>query len=433
MTATIEAPQIKRQSKSAQMRKYGFFPGCVAKESCKELFNSTMLLADKLGIELVELTAAACCGASVLNDTNGRPVARRRCGGHRPAGRRHDGGRRRPGGAGRLRGRLLRRGEPPDGDGRLRHGRRHGPDPRRPGRGARRHGRPARDRLRLRRGRERGPPSPTPGGWSPPTRTTPWAARPARWADYTGAFTAAGTPAGSNPTAGSDQTTAYAYDGDGNLTSLTAVLPGGAQQQTRYVYGVTTAGGLHDNDLLAQTQYPDPATGAASAGQAQTYAYDNLGGRTTYTDRNGTSHAYTYDALGRLTADAVTAFGTGVDQSVARLGYTYTDAGQLATATSYDPSGNVVNQTSDTYDGFGQIASEAQSVSGAVTPVHAHGRVHVRRRPRRPPDGDDLPQRPGPSATTTPAPSTARSAGSRRSATPRARCGRTATKAWTRR
>ncbi len=75
MTVVTEAPQIKRQSKSAQMRKYGFFPGCVAKESCKELFNSTMLLADKLGIELVELTAAACCGASVLNDTN-RDVAR---------------------------------------------------------------------------------------------------------------------------------------------------------------------------------------------------------------------------------------------------------------------------------------------------------------------------------------------------------------------
>ena len=34
-----------------------------------------MLLADKLGIELVELTAASCCGASVLNDTN-RDVAR---------------------------------------------------------------------------------------------------------------------------------------------------------------------------------------------------------------------------------------------------------------------------------------------------------------------------------------------------------------------
>jgi len=75
MTTTLEKPALKRQSNSAQMRKYGFFPGCVAKESCKELFNSTLLLAEKLGIELVELTAASCCGASVLNDTN-RDVAR---------------------------------------------------------------------------------------------------------------------------------------------------------------------------------------------------------------------------------------------------------------------------------------------------------------------------------------------------------------------
>jgi succinate dehydrogenase / fumarate reductase cytochrome b subunit len=75
MSHATEAPHVKRQSKSAQMRKYGFFPGCVAKESCKELFDSTLLLADKLGIELVELTAASCCGASVLNDTN-RDVAR---------------------------------------------------------------------------------------------------------------------------------------------------------------------------------------------------------------------------------------------------------------------------------------------------------------------------------------------------------------------
>ncbi len=75
MAVAMESPAIKRQSKSAQMRKYGFFPGCVAKESCKELFNSTLLLAEKLNIELVELTAASCCGASVLNDIN-RDVAR---------------------------------------------------------------------------------------------------------------------------------------------------------------------------------------------------------------------------------------------------------------------------------------------------------------------------------------------------------------------
>ncbi len=63
------------RTNSSKSKRYGFFPGCVAKESCKELFNSTLLLADKLGIELVELTAASCCGASVLNDTN-RDVAR---------------------------------------------------------------------------------------------------------------------------------------------------------------------------------------------------------------------------------------------------------------------------------------------------------------------------------------------------------------------
>lgn len=75
MAMTMTAPESSRRLKSYQGKKYGFFPGCVAKESCKELFNSTMLLADKLGIELIELTAASCCGASVINDVN-RDIAR---------------------------------------------------------------------------------------------------------------------------------------------------------------------------------------------------------------------------------------------------------------------------------------------------------------------------------------------------------------------
>jgi succinate dehydrogenase / fumarate reductase cytochrome b subunit len=75
MTATVAPAPAKRRSKSALSKRYGFFPGCVAKESCTELFTSTLLLAEKLGIELVELTAASCCGASVLNDVN-RDIAR---------------------------------------------------------------------------------------------------------------------------------------------------------------------------------------------------------------------------------------------------------------------------------------------------------------------------------------------------------------------
>jgi succinate dehydrogenase / fumarate reductase cytochrome b subunit len=73
-TATLSEDRplaSRKMTHSRETKRYGFFPGCVAKESCKELFNSTMLLADKLGIELIELTAASCCGASVINDVQG--------------------------------------------------------------------------------------------------------------------------------------------------------------------------------------------------------------------------------------------------------------------------------------------------------------------------------------------------------------------------
>ena len=48
--------------------KYALFTGCTAKQSTPEQLMSTMAVADKLGIELVELTEASCCGASHLQD-----------------------------------------------------------------------------------------------------------------------------------------------------------------------------------------------------------------------------------------------------------------------------------------------------------------------------------------------------------------------------
>lgn len=48
--------------------KYALFTGCTAKQSTPEQMISTMAVADKLGIELVELTEASCCGASHLQD-----------------------------------------------------------------------------------------------------------------------------------------------------------------------------------------------------------------------------------------------------------------------------------------------------------------------------------------------------------------------------
>ncbi len=48
--------------------KYALFTGCTAKQSTPEQYMSTYAVANKLGIELVELTEASCCGASHLQD-----------------------------------------------------------------------------------------------------------------------------------------------------------------------------------------------------------------------------------------------------------------------------------------------------------------------------------------------------------------------------
>jgi len=50
--------------------KYAYYPGCVAKSSAPELYDSTAQVAQKLDIQLVELTAASCCGAGVINEGN---------------------------------------------------------------------------------------------------------------------------------------------------------------------------------------------------------------------------------------------------------------------------------------------------------------------------------------------------------------------------
>lgn len=48
--------------------KYAFFPGCVSKGGCPELYQSIMHVYPKLGIELEEMTTASCTGAGVLQE-----------------------------------------------------------------------------------------------------------------------------------------------------------------------------------------------------------------------------------------------------------------------------------------------------------------------------------------------------------------------------
>ncbi|MFQ5860611.1 MAG: CoB--CoM heterodisulfide reductase iron-sulfur subunit B family protein [Dehalococcoidia bacterium] len=50
--------------------KYAFYPGCVSRGGCPELYPSSVMVAEKLGIELEELKGASCTGAGVLQEKN---------------------------------------------------------------------------------------------------------------------------------------------------------------------------------------------------------------------------------------------------------------------------------------------------------------------------------------------------------------------------
>lgn len=50
--------------------KVAFYPGCVSKGACPELYVSAQAIADPLGLQLEELTEAPCTGAGVLSEQN---------------------------------------------------------------------------------------------------------------------------------------------------------------------------------------------------------------------------------------------------------------------------------------------------------------------------------------------------------------------------
>ncbi len=52
----------------SQTLKYAYFPGCVAQGACRELYQSTAALTQALGIELLELKKASCCGSGTFKE-----------------------------------------------------------------------------------------------------------------------------------------------------------------------------------------------------------------------------------------------------------------------------------------------------------------------------------------------------------------------------
>ncbi len=52
--------------------KYAFYPGCVSRGGCPELYPAATKVCERLGIELEEMIDASCTGAGVLQEKNER-------------------------------------------------------------------------------------------------------------------------------------------------------------------------------------------------------------------------------------------------------------------------------------------------------------------------------------------------------------------------
>ena len=191
-------------------------------------------------------------------------------------------------------------------------------------------------------------------------------------------------------------TTAFAYDGADNLTSVTFA------DDTSFAYEYDKVGNLisqtdalgnvtaFEYDALRQlvkTTYPDgsEATGSYDAsgnlisttdadGNTATAAYDIVGNLVAVTDALGNTTAYEYDKTGQLTAETlanggkthynydnmgrVTSIVTATGETTS---YTYDAADNILTVTA--PDGGV---TAYTYDAMGRLLTETAS-DGAVT------------------------------------------------------------------
>ena len=180
-------------------------------------------------------------------------------------------------------------------------------------------------------------------------------------------------------TADSNKRTEFSYSLDGLLNMLVAKNSVTGDQVTRWEYGTTLAdSGIASTTLLRAKIFPDSDDASNPLGNGGDgiydrieYSYDRQGGMVSLLDQNQTRHDYDYDLLGRVIHDRVAVLGSGVDGAVRRISMTYDALGRRAKVTSWNNSsvgsGTVVNEVEFTYDDFGNLKEDIQSVQGAVT------------------------------------------------------------------
>ena len=142
----------------------------------------------------------------------------------------------------------------------------------------------------------------------------------------------------------------------GNLTSTTTTIS--ASQSATETFGYYPTGWLKD-----EIQPID-----ASHSITVSYAYDQAGNKTAYTDGDDNTTYWTYNGFGQPDTETAPATGTYTGPTSQNTYYVYDADGQLQTETQ--PGGVTENYT---YDGNGDLATQTGSGASATTAARVFG------------------------------------------------------------
>ena len=168
-----------------------------------------------------------------------------------------------------------------------------------------------------------------------------------------------------------NKTTRFEYNLDGNLVKLIAENATTGDQVTEWIYGVTVGQGskMESKALVYRKVYPHDPESDPDPSDVVTYQYNRMGQVIGMVDQAGTKHEYVFDQFGRVLEDAVTEFGTGVDETVQKITRSYEVRGMLEKVTSWGLDGTepvILNEVQLSYNDYSQLVSDAQEHEGEV-------------------------------------------------------------------
>jgi YD repeat-containing protein len=183
------------------------------------------------------------------------------------------------------------------------------------------------------------------------------------------------------PPADVNKTTHFTYTDDSLPLTQTSDNDSTGPQTTSWVYAVAQAGGskLNSHRLVSRIILPPRSASSSSSSSSGPdddsilLNYNTQSQVIERTDQAGTTHAYSFDRLGRSLTDAVTAYGSGIDDHVGVLETVWDARGLRARAVSWNAAATTVrNESLWEYNHFGQAVKEYQAHDGPVDGSTVH-------------------------------------------------------------